>query len=409
MVLFSRGVVGQRLERPLKPCGADGVDWTAWVGGPIWFLAAVPVSLALGTIFHEGGHYFFAWVVGIPVRRVLIGNGPIVLSHQFGDTSVELRLFPFGGGVLFYPDLLIRKYRWALVLVGGVLGNILLLGLPEILAAIIPPGDISDLAFGGLVATQVFIIFANLLPLRLSIESVRVPSDGLALLGLLLLPRAGLTESGMFYAAILRAYSAGREPLVTAAPASQRICYQFRRADESWFNEHGRHERSEALLCELDRGGLMPEEELLVLDALITDALLRGDPQMRVRLEEWSRRALEIGPDIATLRGSRGAALVDLGRAAEGKGLLEPLVGAAPTSFDALLSHIFLARAEHALGNMERSRYLAAEARAISHYGTFPPAAIRLLESLETEVENTQDSALTQQQPFEFSRSKGFG
>jgi Peptidase family M50 len=387
MVLFSRGVVGQRLERPLTSCGADGVDWTAWVGGPIWFLAAVPVGLALGTIFHEGGHYFFAWAVGIPVRRVLIGSGPIVLSHQFGDTSVELKLFPFGGGVLFYPDLLIRKYRWALVLIGGVFGNILVLGLPEIVSAIIPPGEIRDLAFGGFVASRVFIIFANLLPLRISVEGVRVASDGLALLSLLLLPRAGLTESGTFYAATLAPYCGGREPRVTAAPASLRICYQISRADRS-INEDVRREVTTALLGELERGSLMREEELLVLDLLITDALLHGDPQLRPRLDEWSQRALEMAPEIATLRGSRGAALVELGRPAEGKALLESVLAAEPTSFDALLSHIFLARAEHALGNLAAARHIAARARAISDAGTFPPRVRQLLESLETEVES---------------------
>jgi hypothetical protein len=349
------------------------------VGGPIWFLAAVPVSLALGTIFHEGGHYFFAWVVGIPVRRVLIGSGPIVLSHQFGETSVELRLFPFGGGVLFYPDLLIRKYRWALILVGGVLGNILVLGLPEIVSAVIPPGDISDLAFGGFVATQVFIIFANLLPLRLSIEGVRVPSDGLALLSLLLLPRAGLTS--------------GREPRVTGAPASLRICYQISRADRS-INEDVRREVTTALLGELERGNLMREEELLVLDLLITDALLHGDPQLPLRLDEWSKRALEMAPEIATLHGSRGAALVELGRPAEGKALLEPLLTADRPSYDALLSHIFLARAEGALSNVERARYLATQARAIASAHTFPSPVMRLVESLEAEGENTEQSTV---------------
>jgi hypothetical protein len=60
----------------------------------------------------------------------------------------------------------------------------LALGLPEIVSAIIPPGEIADLAFGGFVTSQVFIIFANLLPLRLSIEGVRAQSDGLALLSL---------------------------------------------------------------------------------------------------------------------------------------------------------------------------------------------------------------------------------
>jgi predicted Zn-dependent protease len=148
------------------------------------------------------------------------------------------------------------------------------------------------------------------------------------------------------------------------------------------------------LLCELDHGGLMREEELLVLDALITDAVLQGDPQMRMRLEEWSRRAVEMGPDIATLRGSRGAALVELGRAAEGKALLELLLAADPTSFDALLSHVFLARAEGALGNMERARYLAAQARVTSNAGTFPAQVSRLLDMLETEVENARPNTL---------------
>ena len=393
MVLFSRSVMGQRPERPLTPYGANGVDWTAWVGGPIWFLAAVPVSLALGTIFHEGGHYFFAWVVGIPVRRVLIGSGPIVLSHQFDDTSVELKLFPFGGGVLFYPDLLVRKYRWALILVGGVLGNILVLGLPEIVSAIIPPGDISDLAFGGFVATQVFIIFANLLPLRLSIEGVRVPSDGLALLSLLLLPRAGLTGGGKLYAATLAPYCGGREPRVTAAPASSRICFQISRADRS-INEDVRREVTTALLGELERGNLMREEELLILDLLITDALLHGDPRLRPRLDEWSQRALEMAPEIATLHGSRGAALVELGRLAEGKALLEPLLTTDRASYDALLSHIFLARAEGALGNVERARYLATQARAIASAHTFPSPVMRLVESLEAEGENTEQSTV---------------
>jgi hypothetical protein len=37
---------------------------------------------------------------------------------------------------------------------------------------------------------------------------------------------------------------------------------------------------------------------------------------------------LRLGPDIATLRGSRGAVLVELGRYHEGKALLVSLVGA---------------------------------------------------------------------------------
>lgn len=149
-----------------------------------------------------------------------------------------------------------------------------------------------------------------------------------------------------------------------------------------------------ALLGELERGNLMREEELLILDLLITDALLHGDPRLRPRLDEWSQRALEMAPEIATLHGSRGAALVELGRLAEGKALLEPLLTTDRASYDALLSHIFLARAEGALGNVERARYLATQARAIASAHTFPSPVMRLVELLEAEGENTEQSTV---------------
>jgi hypothetical protein len=69
--------------------------------------------------------------------------------------------------------------------------------------------------------------------------------------------------------------------------------------------------------------------------------------------------------DRPTLQGTRGAALVELGRHDEGKALLTPL--AAPdqaTSFDSFMSRGFLALAEHGLGNDAAARQLADAARA---------------------------------------------
>jgi hypothetical protein len=64
---------------------------------------------------------------------------------------------------------------------------------------------------------------------------------------------------------------------------------------------------------------LSREEEMLVLDTLLTYGLACGDTELRPHLDEWSLRASELGPEIATLIGTRGAVLVELGQFAAGR------------------------------------------------------------------------------------------
>src|SRR5262249_17722142 len=116
---------------------------------------------------------------------------------------------------------------------------------------------------------------------------------------------------------------------------------------------------------ELLDGGLPVEEEMLVLDALVTDGLLFADPMLLAEMEQWSLRALQLGPEVKTLAGRRGAVLVELGRYQEGKALLEGVAFTVDTeSFDVLMSSIFLARAEHALGNGAAAAALMTQVRS---------------------------------------------
>jgi hypothetical protein len=94
------------------------------------------------------------------------------------------------------------------------------------------------------------------------------------------------------------------------------------------------------------------EEKMFVLDALVSDGLISGDPAVHPRLDEWSLQALALGPELPTLLGSREAVFVELGRYEEGKALLAPLVAANQVRpVDSFMSQAFLARAERALGN----------------------------------------------------------
>jgi len=135
---------------------------------------------------------------------------------------------------------------------------------------------------------------------------------------------------------------------------------------------------------ELDRG-LPRELEVLALDALVTDTLISGDQDFHPHLDAWSRRALELVPEALTLRGSRGACLVECGRLDQGKAMLAPLVNA-PVPFDRLLGSVFLALAECRLGNRaDAQRHLGDAREIVQAYRGKSPVAL-LIERAAREI-----------------------
>jgi predicted Zn-dependent protease len=122
---------------------------------------------------------------------------------------------------------------------------------------------------------------------------------------------------------------------------------------------------------------------------LVTDGLLFADPMLLAEMEQWSLRALQLGPEVRTLVGSRGAVLIELGRYQEGKALLEGVAFTVDTEpFDVLMSSIFLARAEHALGNAAAAAALMAQVRSqTAQAGAHGPAVVSLIERIEREIQ----------------------
>jgi hypothetical protein len=212
------------------------------------------------------------------------------------------------------------------------------------------------------------------------INGTRMASDGLQVLRLLRSSRT--TASG--YLAALDRYGDAR--LLRPSQAVSRIAQQLARS-ERWIDEKIRRDVQEALLDELAQGGLTRAEEMLVLDALVTDGLLYGDPELRFQLDEWSQRALQLGPDIKTLLGSRGAVLVELGQYEKGKALLEKAAVAGRSNpFDSIMTSIFLARAKHALGDAAAARRLMAAARMEVETGEPSQGVISLIKRTEAEL-----------------------
>jgi Peptidase family M50 len=341
------------------------------------------VGFAIGIVCHELGHLFFAAIGSIPIRLIVIGLGPLLLRRRFGKTLLELRAWPLSGAVTPYPVVNHRWFRSALFIFGGVLGNVavicLLAGLDAVGAAPRAAGDV----LGPIVFAQVFIVVVNLAPVSVKVGGARVPTDGLRLLRLLWQPRDEAAQLRALHAAVLSKYSNGKLELPMSSASSRVLSHHLSLYDLAIDADA----RREALMRELEGRDLMREERMYVLDSLVTDGLISGEPTVRPRLDEWSLEALTLGPEVRTLRGSRGAVLVELGRHEEGKALLAPLAASKDTQpFDSLMTYAFLARAERALGDEAAARRFADAARVTAQGNLASPRVMAMLARFETEV-----------------------
>jgi peptidase M50-like protein len=358
--------------------------------GFIWLLAGYGVGYYLGCCVHELGHFVCGRAASIQIQHVWLGRGPLLFYHRFGETTFELRLnLRAGGAAVPFRPLRYNRYAWMFFTLGGAIANATLLAL-LLLAFKIPwSGNIvADPRWGlaGAAAAQVMLIVRNLRPHSWVHDGRAINSDGAILWSLMREKNKDAMEQGAYFVGMLRRYASGAEPEFTASLAAERIFSHIVRVDRST-DERVRREVDDALLRELKRGGLSKEEELLTLDALMTDAVLYEDPALLAQIDAWSLRALALGPEVKTLHGTRGAALVALKCYDEAKILLTPLTGEDADAFDRLLSKTFLARAEHGLGNTAAARTLIAQAQTICDSGPPRPAAAALVARVAKEVD----------------------
>lgn len=350
-----------------------------------WFYLGAIVGWVLGIVAHEAGHCLGARVAGIEVRRIAIGAGPLLWRFRRGETSFELRLVPFFGSVFVYQDLLLRKFRSMLFVAGGALANVVVLIVLAHVYDLTEHGTLRTFIAGGGIA-QLAIAAVTLIPSRAILEGADVGSDGRQLLRLMRVPNGSPTAAGLGLEGLLRGYLGATAQMPQPSAAASRVWHHLSDA-RRWTHEAFRREISRALMRELGRG-LPRELELLALDVLVTDTLISGDEEFRPHLDAWSRRALELVPDALTLRGSRGAVLVECGRFEDGKAMLAPLVDA-QVPFDRLLGSVFLALAECRLGERAEARRHLGDAREIVQvYGGKGPVAL-LIERAAREIEAT--------------------
>src|SRR5262249_49120188 len=145
-------------------------------------LAWLIVGVASGIVFHEAGHALCAICTGHTIQRLVIGIGPLLLRVRFKNAKLELRAMPFGGYVNYRPGFPARKLTRAFIAVGGILGNLSLMGIIATFASLGMVARDAQAPLTTIVVAQYVLVVVSLLPYRLKTGFWIVESDGRKLL-----------------------------------------------------------------------------------------------------------------------------------------------------------------------------------------------------------------------------------
>lgn len=169
---------------PLWPTQPLPLPFVVWTGGLVVFNA-------LGVALHELGHALVAWLVGYRVAQIRWGYGPPVFTWLCGETQLQLRTYLFGGLVFPYPRGPASRLSSAAISAAGPLVNAVLMGLGLLLWRETEENGrgIFQLAWC-LVIANGWLLISSLIPVQVKTDLGEVPSDGLALINILLGRRA---------------------------------------------------------------------------------------------------------------------------------------------------------------------------------------------------------------------------
>jgi Peptidase family M50 len=313
------------------------------------------VGFVAGTIAHETGHCAAAALASLPIRRVRIGTGEVWLRTRLGAAELELRMMPLGGFVWIAAGRTTSRPRLVAFMLGGIAANAALLGVTIWLWRSVPGLPEDPLA--GFAIAQVSLIAGSLIPLWGRAFGIRFANDAMQVL-LLLRGRHSL-DVHLTYEDLLAHYAPGRVPRMTEA---SRVLREHITGGGYWYDRNARRRLLDAAQAELGGTVISPEERLLILNVLISTALASRDPAFCGNLHDWTRRIAELDPDGALTTGTRGVVLVELGRFAAGKAILDTLAKTDVDSSDPfeacdqIVIQAFIARAEGALGEARAGR-----------------------------------------------------
>ena len=347
-------------------------------GYMLLFIAVLIPSLFFMITIHELGHVLASRLVRASIYNITIGSGSAISKFRIFDIDIELRsVFFLGGSVLpYFVNTSPRKWKVAIILLGGVAGNSLcataLLIVISTLAKWSNPNPFLLTILSAMATTQLFGLL-NLWPFNARRGGGQIASDGLQLLRLLTFKTYGdeARLQGIAHAAV----SLRRSRKFAEAAALSMQGWTTYPDQGGLFGMvvdcigKARGPRP-AVQFYLDRASTLPEVRPHGEDAwsnahgnVAWHALMAEEAAWLDMAEQLSARAFEASPLQPEIKATRGAARLVLGEYEEGSQWIRESMRRLEEADDKAEFCAFLGRAERNRGNEERAAEFESLAR----------------------------------------------
>jgi tetratricopeptide (TPR) repeat protein len=314
---------------------------------------------------HEMGHFTFGKLAGMSPYLVTIGTGKKLLRLRLLNAVFEFRHFPYGGITHAYHLTFDgMRLRYMFFLIGGVFTNFILLLLLINLLTIQ-----NTLIIWVSIIIEVISLFNNLIPRELKIYEKNLHNDGKQII-LALTTNYNKILKDVFeqYTKQLCRYKNTEEiSPKTFLGNDVRTLQIFLEAETKLHTYHAFEEAVELFLEVLKFKNISNSEKAFILDALACIVAMNGYKEYLNEADKWSQEAIELASQSQTLKGTRGAILIELGRYDEGKQLLLPLTEPENEDLDIAVSSCYIAKAEYFLGNIDRVNAWLVKAKKIDN------------------------------------------
>lgn len=338
---------------------------------PILFLLVLVAAPMVGTVLHELGHALAGRLAGFAIREIQIGSAPWRFRRRFGETTLLVGKRIDRGRVIPYWKPYPSRLRTIAFIAAGPAIDLILMAVAiwVVIAEKVPPALLW-------IPVPVAIIEA-----RLAYNNLRpqagVTNDIRLILDEMQADHSKATSFREFYLRTLAGYWDGNGAPPTLSRHSPRIGTLLY---EPAGNGDTRFDWTQVPTLERElRRPLQKFETLLILEHLATCVLVDWRLDLARDLDRWTQQALELAPEIATVRGTRGAALCILGCYEEAEALLNQADYS--NAFNKFYNHLFLAWAAHSRGDQVQALAYFDEAAALctidgeQHHDALPPLA----------------------------------
>ncbi len=367
-------------------------------------LSLLAAFQALAIVPHEAGHALFAWLFGGRIFRIGLGQGKTLFEFKYRRTRVEINAFPSAGFVwVGFPTTSFFRLRAFFMYLGGPMANGALLAgclwwwTPKLLLTELehfPPRLLIGLTFS---AANLIVLGLALVPSKLTICNVPIPSDGLALLSVPFYSRSQIqTGHAFFY------YQEGQECVKDKKYADAVRWFErgLQLYPEDLNNQSGmghaliplkEHARARSfLLGVLSAPSLpIPSRATILENVVVADIALLNEgtislpdnprapcqqfsrdvafsPEIDLLLEAdlFSKEALALGSHVnfaslSSFQATRGCVLVEQGTIDEGLALLLRAIPSLQDAYEVAFCASYIALAETRKGCFQESqRYL---------------------------------------------------